>query len=79
MPMIDEIEHYVGQFDNWVNFTDPITKQTHKVGLTIHFSASKEKWTVGYGNPKKAYSEKHWGQGDTIMEALKDKLDKDNT
>lgn len=67
----------VEELDIWVNFTDPANKQTRRSGLTIHYSPTKEKWTVMYGLNKSKV--KHIGFGDTIEEALQDKLNKLNS
>lgn len=69
------IENLVEQLDKWVNFTDQETKQIRKVGLSIRYSTTKNKWFVCYG---KKQQEKHSGIGDTIEEALKNKIDKLN-
>lgn len=68
------MKELIEQLDNWVNFTDPANKQTRRVGLTIHFSPSKERWEVGYG--RKENRAKHTGYGQSIEEALQDKLNK---
>jgi hypothetical protein len=68
------MKELMDQLDNWVNFTDPVNKQMRRVGLTIHFSPSSERWEVSYGRQRS--SSKHTGYGKTVEEALQDKLNK---
>lgn len=64
----------IEQLDRWVNFTDQGNKQVRKVGLTIHYSPTADRWEVNYGRGRS--SSKHTGYGQTIEEALQDKLNK---
>jgi len=70
------MQELIEQLDRWVNFTDPGNKQTRKVGLTIHYSPTADRWEVTYGRSKSSL--KHTGFGATIEEALQDKINKSN-
>lgn len=70
------MEKLLEELDKWVNFTDPQTKTTRQVGLTIYYSPSRKRWEVGYGRKSQ---EKHVGIGQTVEEALQDKLNKLNS
>ncbi len=71
-----DIQTLVDELDKWVNFNNENSKQIRKSGLTIHYSPTAGKWKVMYGLQRAG--QKHTGFGDTIAEALQDKINKLN-
>lgn len=73
------IELLISELDLWTNLRNSDDIGTHKVPLSVRYSLSLNKWLAGYApSGKKAVNKpENYGIGDTIYEALEDKLAKD--
>ncbi len=74
------IDELVKDLEIWINGENLIQGEVEKIGLTIHYSPFMNKWVIGYGRATGKKAEKSpnfYGIGDTIEEAIQDKINKD--
>lgn len=71
--MSKDLNNLIEKCDKWINVKNPNNNVVQKLGITLHYSPTKEIWFFGYGKA----GDYQAGSGKTPVEAILDKMKKD--